>query len=75
MRLRNIKGSISVKNRSLIKGKRVLIVDDVMTTGATLEVIAEKLKDAGASEVVAITVASVTSKKWEDDNLNKESPN
>ena len=72
-RLRNVKGSISVKNRVQIKGKRILVVDDVMTTGATLEVIAEKLKDAGASEVVAITVASVTSKKWGEDKLEKES--
>ena len=71
-RLKNVKGSISVKNRALIKNKRVLVIDDVMTTGATLEVIAEKLKDAGASEVVAITVASVTSKKWGKNELEKE---
>ena len=63
-RLKNVKGSISVRNRALIKSKRVMVVDDVMTTGATLEVIAEKLKDAGAGEVVALTVASVTSKRW-----------
>ena len=42
-RLKNVRGSISVRGRALIKNKRVLIVDDVMTTGATLEVIAEKL--------------------------------
>lgn len=62
-RFNNIRGSISVKNRAQIKGKRVMVVDDVMTTGSTLEVIAEKLKSAGASEVVALTVASVTLKK------------
>lgn len=71
-RLKNVKGSISLRNRALIKDKRVMIIDDVMTTGATLEVIAEKLKDAGASEVVAITVASVTSKKWSRENFSKE---
>lgn len=71
-RLRNVKGSISVRNRALIKNKRVMIIDDVMTTGATLEVIAEKLKDAGASEVVAITVASVTSKKWRIKNTEDD---
>lgn len=71
-RLKNVKGSISIRNRALIKNKRVLIVDDVMTTGATLEVIAEKLKDAGASEAVAITVASVTSKKWTDASREDE---
>ncbi len=70
-RLKNVKGSVSVRNRALIKNKRVLIIDDVMTTGSTLEVLAEKLKDAGASEVVAVTVASVTSKRW-GDALRKE---
>ena len=71
-RLKNVKGSISVRNRALIRNKRVMIIDDVMTTGATLEVIAEKLKDAGASEVVAITVASVTSKKWGAKNVEED---
>ena len=71
-RLKNVRGSISVKNRALIADKRVMIIDDVMTTGATLEVIAEKLKEAGASEVVAITVASVTSKKWSKEKVEEK---
>lgn len=74
-RLKNVRGSVSVRSKALVNGKRVLIIDDVMTTGATLEVIAEKLKDAGASEVLAITVASVTSKKWGMERLKKEADN
>ena len=58
-RMANLKGSFAVKNKSLVKGKRILVVDDVMTTGSTLETVAERLKSAGASEVVALTVASV----------------
>lgn len=41
-----------------VKGKRVLVIDDVKTTGATLNECAKVLKRAGASSVVGLTVAS-----------------
>ena len=41
-----------------VKGKRVLVIDDVKTTGATLNECGKVLKHAGATEVIAITVAS-----------------
>ena len=62
-RRENLKGSFKVVDKGAIKGKRVLIIDDVMTTGSTVEIIAEKLKSAGASEVIVLTVASVNFKK------------
>ena len=65
-RKENLKGSFAVKNKGLIKGKRILVVDDVMTTGSTLEAMAERLKSAGASEVIALTVASVELKNFKD---------
>lgn len=43
----------------LVSGKRVLLVDDVFTTGATLGACAVALREAGASEVVGITAARV----------------
>ena len=58
-RFENLQGSIRVINRDLLKGKTVLIVDDVTTTGATAEVIAKKLKSGGAKRVYLLTVASV----------------
>jgi ComF family protein len=42
---------------SRIDKKRVLLVDDVMTTGATLDACAKVLRDAGAAEVYGLTVA------------------
>lgn len=56
-RYSNLSGSFKVVDAEAIKGKKVLIVDDVMTTGTTLNVMAETLKKAGANEVYGITAA------------------
>ena len=53
-RLGNVRGAFECRRR--VKG-RVLVVDDVATTGATLNEVARVLKRAGASRVEAITVA------------------
>jgi predicted amidophosphoribosyltransferase len=42
-----------------VKGRTVLLVDDVLTTGATLDACARSLKRAGASKVLALTLARV----------------
>ena len=49
-RLNNV-FSINPKNVGLIKNKRIVLIDDVMTTGATLSVVAQLLKDFGAQSV------------------------
>lgn len=53
----NVKNAFAVRSGEEISGKRVLLVDDVITTGATLESCAKMLKKAGAAEVLCITVA------------------
>jgi len=53
----NVKGAFSIQNSGLIHGRRVLLVDDVLTTGSTVEECARVLKNSGASEVAVITVA------------------
>ena len=59
-RLKNLKNAIKVRNRALVAGKTVLLIDDVMTTGATSEICSSLLKKAGASSVYVLTAASVT---------------
>jgi ComF family protein len=49
-RLNNV-FSINPKKIGLIKNKRIVLIDDVMTTGATLSVVAQLLKDFGAQSV------------------------
>jgi ComF family protein len=55
-RLRNVEGAFAWKGNAL-DGKRVLLIDDVTTTGATLEACARTLKIAGAAEVHGLTYA------------------
>jgi len=60
-RARNVRGAFSVKPVWLkqLSGKRVLLIDDVLTTGATLNACAGILLWAGASGVDVLTVARV----------------
>lgn len=57
-RLKNLKDAFRITNRSIVKDKTIVIIDDVTTTGATAQTIAEKLKKAGAKFVYLLTVAS-----------------
>lgn len=56
-RLANVKDIFSVKAPESIKNKNIILVDDVCTTGATLEEAAKILKQHGAVKVWAITLA------------------
>ena len=56
-RKENIKGVFLVKNGELIRNRKILLVDDIYTTGSTLEECAKVLKEAGAKEIVGIVVA------------------
>ena len=52
-----VRGTVRVIDRATVKGKRVLVVDDVLTTGATLSECARVLKAAGCTAVYGLTVA------------------
>ncbi len=58
-RQENVKSAFTVnpKHAIAIQGKRVLLIDDVMTTGATLHACTHALLDAGAKDVYLLTLA------------------
>jgi competence protein ComFC len=56
-RAENIKGAFTVKDKNKLLNKKILLVDDVYTTGATMEEAARVLKESGAKEVWGIAVA------------------
>lgn len=53
----NVAGVYRVTDPELFRGERVLLVDDIVTTGATLSECARVLKAAGAKSVSAVTLA------------------
>lgn len=57
-RLTNVLGAYSVADPAALAGKRVLLVDDVLTTGATLNECAKTLLEAGARSCCAFCLAS-----------------
>ncbi len=56
-RTMNVEDAFRVKNPELFSGRNVLLVDDVCTTGATLNECAKSLKNAGAKKVFGIVLA------------------
>ena len=58
-RLDNVRGAFMIARREAVRGRSVLLLDDVFTTGTTLSECAKVLKRAGAQTVHALTVARV----------------
>lgn len=56
-RRKNVKGAFALKSGESVKGKNVLLVDDVYTSGATMGECCRVLKRAGAGEVWGMAVA------------------
>jgi ComF family protein len=56
-RLTNLAGAFSCRAPAAIAGQRVLIVDDVVTTGATISACADVLADAGARRITVLAFA------------------
>jgi ComF family protein len=70
-RRRNVASAFRCGRGAIVAGRRVLLIDDVMTTGSTAAACARVLKQAGAARVVLLTVARVD-RRWaagQDRNL------
>jgi len=64
-RMKNIKGAFKANSKYLsdLKGRNILLIDDVFTTGATLVECTKVLKKAGANTIYLLTVARVVQPK------------
>lgn len=69
-RFLNILDRYEIKNESAMEGKRVLLIDDVITTGATINECARILRLHGAVEVYSLTIARAQMRNFNRDRKN-----
>lgn len=67
-RIENVRRAFKIGNAALVKGRHVILVDDVITTGATCGEIASCLKRAGAAQVTVAVAARGTGTQVETDS-------
>jgi ComF family protein len=58
MRRMNVRGAFKVSDRAAVEKRHVLVIDDILTTGATARAVSKALRDAGAASVWVVTLAS-----------------
>ena len=56
-RKENVYNAFNLKNSKKLKGKTILLIDDVFTTGATTNTISNVLKNNGVSQIIVLTIA------------------
>ncbi|MGQ9677954.1 MAG: phosphoribosyltransferase family protein [bacterium] len=64
-RSKNVRGAFRVKDGERFDGMRLILVDDVMTTGATISSAAQELRAVGAAEVMGLVLAAAVGSKFE----------
>ena len=56
-REKNVKNAFKIKNPERIRNKKIILFDDIYTTGSTVNECSKILKNAGAAEIVVLTIA------------------
>jgi ComF family protein len=56
-RLKNLKAAFACSESSLVRGRRIILVDDVITTGATMTAARQVLTKAGARSLISLAIA------------------
>ncbi|WP_232296915.1 ComF family protein [Candidatus Orientia mediorientalis] len=56
-RIKNINGSFKINNPEIIKNKKIILLDDVVTTGTTVNLCSKILKSAGARSIFVLCIA------------------
>ena len=56
-RSRNIRNAFYIEKEEKVKNKRVILLDDIFTTGATARECSKKLKEAGAKDILVLVLA------------------
>ena len=56
-RLANARSTLFISGAAKVKGKKVVLIDDIITTGASLDTAANMLMDAGAEKIFALTLS------------------
>ena len=57
-RKENVKGAYSVKQANLVRDKKIILFDDIFTTGSTVDECSKILKQAGVKGIVVLTLAT-----------------
>lgn len=64
----NVKNAFKITNPQVIHGKTIVLVDDVITTGATMNECAKLLKLHGATRVLGVAIAVPLKEEWDWEN-------